>query len=150
MWYVSGDGWIKKDKNQTIPKYNIKYAESLDGINWKRKGKVCINYKSKKEHAIARPSVIKLNKYYYMWYCFKSVRNNYKIGFAFSKNGIDWKRLDKFCNSLNNKRLLWENEMLAYPHVIKKNNELIMLYNGNGYGESGIGLAKLNINFLNK
>ena len=35
--------------------------------------------------------------------------------------------------------------MLAYPHVVKKDNELLMFYNGNGYGKSGIALAKLNL-----
>ena len=148
MWYVSGDGWTKLKKNETIPKYNIKYAESLDGINWKRKGRVCIDYKSKSEFAIARPSVIKLNNYYYMWYCFKSIGKEYKIGFASSKDGLNWKRFDQFCDSLNCKRKPWEKEMLAYPHVIKDKNELIMFYNGNGYGKSGIGLAKLNIGFI--
>jgi len=39
--------------------------------------------------------------------------------------------------------------MLAYPHVIKNKNELLMFYNGNGYGKTGIALAKLNISFLN-
>ena len=150
MWYVSGDGWKKIKKNETIPKYNIKYAESADGINWKRLGKVCIDYKSSSEFAIARPTVIKLKKNYYMWYCYKSIGKEYEIGFAISKDGLNWKRFDQFCKSLNYNRRNWEKEMLAYPHVIKNNNELLMFYNGNKYGKSGIGLAKLNIDFLNK
>ena len=147
MWYVSGEGWIKIKNNQTIPKYNIKYAESKDCINWTRKGIVCLNFKSKSEFAIARPSVIKLKNYYCMWYCHKSLNKEYSIGLAISKNGKKWKRMDNMCNSLNNKRHTWEKEMVAYPHVVRNKNELIMFYNGNGYGKTGIGIAKLKLDF---
>ena len=150
MWYVSGEGWVKLKNKETIPRYNIKYAESDDGIKWERKGKVCIDFKSRSESAIARPSVIKIKNIYYMWYCFKAINKDYKIGFAISKDGKNWKRFDKFCSSLNYKKKIWENKMLAYPHVIKNKNELLMFYNGNGYGKTGIALAKLNISFLNK
>jgi predicted GH43/DUF377 family glycosyl hydrolase len=150
MWYVSGEGWVKLKNKETIPRYNIKYAESDDGIKWERKGKVCIDFKSRSESAIARPSVIKIKNIYYMWYCFKTINKDYKIGFAISKDGKNWKRFDKFCSSLNYKKKIWENKMLAYPHVIKNKNELLMFYNGNGYGKTGIALAKLNISFLNK
>jgi len=145
MWYVSGEGWIKQKNNQTLPKYNIKYAESNDGVNWRRSGHICINFKSKSEYAIARPSVIKLKNFFFMWYCYKSLKQEYKIGMAVSKNGKNWKRFDRYCKSLNNCRNKWEKEMLAYPHVVKKDNELLMFYNGNGYGKSGIALAKLNL-----
>ena len=40
--------------------------------------------------------------------------------------------------------------MLAYPHVIRNGNELLMFYNGNDYGKTGIALAKLSLNFLKK
>ena len=35
----------------------------------------------------------------------------------------------------------WDSEMVAYPYVIKENNKLIMFYNGNGFGKTGIGYA---------
>ena len=60
LWYVSGVEWVDKD----TPRYNIKYAESRDGLNWDRKGVVCIDFKSKEENALARPCVIKENDTY--------------------------------------------------------------------------------------
>lgn len=39
--------------------YHIKYAESSDGIHWHRDCRVCIDYKSEYEYAIARPCIIK-------------------------------------------------------------------------------------------
>jgi hypothetical protein len=35
----------------------------------------------------------------------------------------------------------WESEMVTYPLVIRRKHTLWMLYNGNGYGRTGIGLA---------
>jgi len=35
--------------------------------------------------------------------------------------------------------------MICYAYVFKHNGYLYMLYNGNGYGASGLGLARLNI-----
>ena len=33
--------------------------------------------------------------------------------------------------------------MVCYPYVFEYNDKLYMLYNGNGYGKTGIGLAVL-------
>jgi len=38
---------------------------------------------------------------------------------------------------------LWDKKMMEYPSVIQINNKKYMLYNGNNYGETGIGLAEL-------
>jgi hypothetical protein len=142
MWYVSGDKWLVRN-NETYPKYNIKYAESKDGINWKRNGVVCIDYKNKKEYAIARPSVIKIRDEYHMWYSYKEHEKEYNIGYAISKNGLDWKRIDKCFGLEKGKKGSWDSQMLAYPHVFLFKNNLFLLYNGNEYGRTGIGLAKL-------
>lgn len=37
----------------------------------------------------------------------------------------------------------WDSEMICYPNVFEAGGEVFMLYNGNGYGQSGIGLAIL-------
>ena len=37
----------------------------------------------------------------------------------------------------------WDSEMVCYPYVFEYNDKLYMLYNGNGYGKTGIGLAVL-------
>ena len=35
----------------------------------------------------------------------------------------------------------WDSEMVTYPLVLRSGAEWRMLYNGNGYGRTGIGLA---------
>ena len=54
-------------------------------------------------------------------------------------------RFDEKIIFLPRKNYEWENEMQAYPHVFKHKKNLYMFYNGNGYGKTGIALAKLEI-----
>ena len=139
MWYVSGTGWeIKNGKPQH--RYHIKYAESADGIHWRREGTVCIDYKSEAEYAIARPCVLKVGRVYKMWY---STRGDaYRIGYAESDDGIKWIRKDEQ-SGLTVSDSGWDSEMVEYAYVFDHQGKLYMLYNGNGYGKTGIGLARL-------
>ncbi|TDI80063.1 MAG: hypothetical protein E2O79_09580 [Caldithrix sp.] len=139
MWYVSGVGW-EMDNGEPKHYYHIKYAESRDGINWHRTGKVCIDFDSEDEYAIARPCVIKDRDIYKMWYCYRG--NVYRIGYAESEDGLDWERKDDAAGIFPSEEG-WDSEMVAYPFVFKHGDELFMMYNGNGYGKSGIGLAVL-------
>jgi hypothetical protein len=139
MWYLSCVRWEVVNE---VPRhwYNIRYAESVDGINWIRDGIVCINFESKEEYAISRPSVIKDFDIYKMWYSYRG--KTYRIGYAESNDGINWIRLDDQVGidvSISG----WDSEMIEYPHVFKHKNKAYMLYNGNGYGKTGFGLAVL-------
>ena len=58
MWYLSCVKWELID-GQLEPFYHIKYAESNDGVNWKRNGMVAIDFKDKEEGGIVSASVIK-------------------------------------------------------------------------------------------
>jgi hypothetical protein len=139
MWYVSGTGWEMKEA-QLRHRYHIKYAESSDGIHWHREGLVCIDYQSKDEYAIARPSVIKENGLYRMWYSYRG--ESYRIGYAESADGIEWNRKDAQ-SGIDVSESGWDSEMIEYPYVFKNEGTYYMLYNGNGYGRTGIGLAVL-------
>lgn len=140
MWYVSGEKWFKH-KKEIYPRYNIKYAESNDGIHWKREGKISLNFKSKTEYALARPSVLKFKNLYHMWYSYKTLNSEYRIGYAISKNGIDFKRRDNLVNL--NILKGFNDQMSAYPYIFFHKKKLYMFLNGNGYGKSGIGLSIL-------
>jgi len=139
MWYVSGTGWeIKNERPQH--RYHIKYAESRDGIEWQRKGVVCIDYQSEDEYAISRPCVISDGGVYRMW--FASRGSSYRIGYAESADGFHWTRKDHEAG-IDVSRSGWDSEMIAYPYVFKHENDYYMLYNGNDYGRTGIGVAVL-------
>lgn len=133
-WYVSGVGWINED----LPKYNIKYATSDDGIHWRREGIVCIDFKSDKEIALARPCIVYDNGRYRMWYSHKG--ENYRIGYAQSKDGITWERKDDLVG-IDVSPSGWDSEMIEYSYVISHKGKKYMFYNGNNYGRDGIGHA---------
>jgi hypothetical protein len=139
MWYVSSTGWEMRD-GEPRHYYHIKYAESSDGIRWDRRGVVSIDYKSPDEYAIARPCVIKEDGLYRMWYSYRG--SSYRIGYAESPDGIRWERKDDEAG-LDVSPSGWDSEMVAYSFVFDHRGTRYMLYNGNGYGRTGIGLAVL-------
>lgn len=136
MWYVSGFEWVNPD----LPRYNIKFAESLDGVVWEQSSIVCIDSSSSEETALARPCVLKEAGIYKMWYSYKRDTFTYRIGYAESKDGKDWQRMDEE-EGIDISKSGWDSEMIEYAFVFNHKGKKYMLYNGNGYGSSGIGLA---------
>jgi predicted GH43/DUF377 family glycosyl hydrolase len=139
MWYMSGVRWTMEDGR---PKhyYHIRYAESPDGLNWKRDGHVCIDFKPG-EYAIARPSVVRDRGRYRMWFPYRGDR--YKIGYAESSDGLTWERMDEQVTFAPTKPAAWEDDMQCYPWIFDADGERYMAYNGNDYGLTGFGLARL-------
>jgi hypothetical protein len=137
MWYVSAARW---EPTADGPRhyYHIRYAESRDGVDWTRHGHVCIDFASPGEHAFGRPCVIRDGGRYRMWY---SVRGPaYRIGYAESADGISWTRLDQEAG-IDVSATGWDSEMIEYPVVFDYGPQQYMLYNGNDYGRTGMGLA---------
>lgn len=145
MWYLSCIGWEIID-GIPEPKYNIKYAESMDGINWKQSGRVAIPLLND-EGGLVSASVLKNGSVYKMWYGKRMkkgyrdiLKNTYRIGYAESDDGISWKRMDS-CAGIDVSKAGWDSEMISYPYVFRCNGELFLIYNGNGFGKSGFGYA---------
>jgi len=139
MWYLSCTGWRMRD-GKPEHRYHIKYAESLDGINWQREGGVAIDFANDQEYAISRPSVTHDDGLWRMWYSFRG--QSYRIGYAESEDGRRWQRLDSQVG-IDVSTTGWDSEMIEYPFVFDHKGQRYMLYNGNGYGKTGFGLAVL-------
>jgi hypothetical protein len=139
MWYQSCTGWTQ-DSGKPRHHYHIKYAESSDGIHWRRDGVVAIDYFSVGEHAICRPSVIRDANGWKMWYSFRG--SSYRIGYAESQDGRRWIRYDGL-SGIDVSESGWDSEMIEYPFVFDHDGQRFMLYNGNGYGKTGFGIAAL-------
>lgn len=140
MFYTHFLKWIK-EKKKIKHYYTIRVAHSHDLINWKSYKKNLINF-NKNEFAISKPSIIKHKKKFHMWFCFRGKK--YKIGYAYSKDGINWIRDDKSFN-FSNKYYKWEAKEMCYPSVIKIKNQLFMVYCGKQYGKGGLGLMKMRL-----
>jgi len=137
MWYVGGSHW----NNEVSPwqsYYQIKYAESTDGICWNKTGHVCIPL-AKGEHNVSRTCVIPQQNGYESWYGVNAGKG-YRIGHAKSEDGLNWLRRDEEAGiSLSESG--WDSETQSYPYVIDCDLGRFMFYNGNGFGKSGLGIA---------
>ena len=80
---------------------------------------------------------------YEMWFSFRSGGGEpYRIGKAVCEDGRNW-RLELAQAGITVSPDGWGSEMIAYPLVFEHEGQRFMLYNGNGYGKSGFGLAVL-------
>jgi predicted GH43/DUF377 family glycosyl hydrolase len=139
MWYISGFRWDwKNGKPQSY--YHVKYAESKDGVNWKREGIVCIDHINARETNISRPCVLKEGDLYKMWYS-SNQGKGYRIGYAESRDGIKWIRKDEEAG-IDLSPSGWDSEAMAFPFVFGHKGKKFMLYNGNDVGRDGFGLAE--------
>jgi len=139
MWYVSAAKWVSATP-RAKHYYHIRYAESQDGISWRPTGKICVDFRDAKEYAISRPCVLHENGLYRMWFSHRGA--SYRIGYAESSDGLEWERHDDYVG-LDVSASGWDSEMIEYPFVFRRGQRLYMLYNGNGYGATGVGLAVL-------
>lgn len=137
MWYVSGFKW-EEDEEGLRSYYHVKYAESHDGVQWRREGLVCLDLKPG-ERNIARPCVIKDAGLYKAWYSY-NCGDGYRLGYAESEDGRVWRRLDDEVG-LDVSDSGWDSKALAYPWVFSHEGRKYILYNGNDFGREGFGLA---------
>lgn len=95
---------------------------------------IAITFKDyEREWAIARPCVVGDE----MWYCFRG--DEYRIGYATQKDGM-WTRRDDEAG-IDVSSAGFDSDAVCYPHVFDHEGARYMLYNGNGYGRTGFGLA---------
>lgn len=147
MWYASSTGWVVVD-GRTEPRYQVKYAESDDGIAWRRENITCLEYTTPGE-ANARPVVLVEDGRYRMWFTWRGSvdyrtdpATSYRIGYAESADGISWTRKDEE-GGFRVAGEGWDSVMVTYPWVLSDRGRLRLFYNGNGFGESGFGYAEL-------
>jgi hypothetical protein len=133
MWYVSALEWELRTEGARH-RYLIKYAESADGIRWRREGRIAIPFEDG-EYAMGRPHVLKDGGTYRMWFCVRG--NRYAIAYAESEDGLSWRRGPAGAPP----PAAWDAEMQAYPMVLRDGRRWLMFYNGNGYGATGFGAA---------
>ena len=137
MWYGSNVAWGSRKEDM---RHVIKYAESSDGIRWKRENVVAIDFDSADEYAICRPAVMKDGPLYRMWFCARGAA--YRIKYAESRDAKTWSRKDDDAG-IDVSPSGWDSEMIEYPNVFDLDGQRYMLYAGNAFGKTGFGLAAL-------
>lgn len=147
MWYISCTGWDTVN-GRPEPRYHIKYADSVDGINWRKTGRVCIDYDEVTD-AIGRPCVFKEEGIYKMLYSYRRIldyrtdrEQSYRLGYADSTDGVNWNRRDQEVG-IGKSESGWDSEMIEYCYRYEHEGHRYLFYNGNGFGRSGFGYAVL-------
>ena len=141
MWYAGGDSWIDVN-GKAMPTYHLRYLESADGIHWPKDGPVCLRFRSKDEFGFGRPHVIEQDDGYRMWYSIRTTSRGYRLGYAESRDGVEWVRKDDQVG-IDVSPAGWDSEMICFGAVVRAAGGTFLFYNGNNYGETGVGAAVL-------
>lgn len=139
-WYGGGSEF-RQGKNKTLPVYNIRYMESVNGIEFPPEGTVAVDI-SGEEHRVGRPYVIRRDNQYLMFFGSGTEDAPYKLTYAVSADGLRWERRSDLVG-LSLSKSGWDSEMIAYPSVVSTDEATYMFYNGNNYGKDGFGCARL-------
>ncbi|MCB5175193.1 glycoside hydrolase family protein [Microvirga lenta] len=141
MWFGShlswGEGWMDMI-------HVVKSAISRDGEVWESESGIVIplaGAAEPQEFAVSRPVVLRGGGGWSMWYARRFAQ--YKLGYAWSSDGRNWIRRDHLV-SFTRSPEEWESDARTYPCVFEHRGRIYMLYNGNGYGREGFGIALLN------
>jgi hypothetical protein len=147
LFYIAGRKWVM-DNGKPEPVYKIRMASSDDGLNWIKANKDLIPSRVEENEAQASPDVFYKNGKYHMFFCYRfsteyrSHKNGYRIGYAYSNDLANWTRDDSKAG-IDVSEEGWDSEMISYPHVFELNNKIYMLYLGNQVGRQGFGIAEL-------
>lgn len=142
MWYAAGSEWELIDGKE-MPVYDIRYAESEDGITWPEMGDVILPIDNEVEHGFGRPYVVIKNGYKQLFY---SVRKKnpraYRMGYAECHDGLNWTRDDSNMG-IDISSSGWDSESVEYAAIISVKDKTYCFYNGNEFGRTGFGVAEL-------
>ena len=119
MWYIGNSG-----------SSNIFLATSPDGLSWSKQGQVMAYGALYEELSVYRPSVIKHQSVYHMWYSGKSSSGRARILYATSVDGVSW---NKEGLALNYGDVACETDSVESPAVIIDNGQVKMWYTGSDW-----------------
>ena len=140
-WYSAGRDWehVGGKERQS---YDVYYTESDDPAEFPRKGTLCVERDTAVEHGLGRPQVIKVEDEYKLFYTRRMLNMKYWMGYSVSQDGIHWTRKDGEIG-IEHSADGWDAEMVYFPSVLQVEDEFYLFYNGNGFGRTGFGAAKL-------
>jgi predicted GH43/DUF377 family glycosyl hydrolase len=140
FWCGVGSSW-ETIGSTPYPRYNVRYYESVNGIDFMKDETVCINFEGN-EYRLGRPRVYKHGDIYTMFYTKGTLSGEYIMGYAESADGRTWVRKDEEMG-LSPSDEGWDSKSLCYGSLLKAGDKTYMFYNGNDYGASGFGYAEL-------
>ena len=136
VWYGTTLSW---DGGNGEMVHVLKEKISTDFVQFENSTRV-VEWKLGESQAFSRPSVAEVQGHFLMAYSVRGSSTKYRIGFGIIE---DDSPIIKEIATYPTSKSRWESEMVEYPCLVSHKNSIFMFYNGNGYGKSGIGLARL-------
>jgi hypothetical protein len=138
-WYIGGSEF-GSSAGRSQPVYSLRVISSEDGVTFTGPGQELMAPRLPAEIGFGRPFITRAHDRVDMHYSVRSP-SGYHLGYAQSSDAVAWTRLD---NSLELVGPVgdWESEMTCYAAIVKTRAGQLMLYNGNGYGRTGFGVAR--------
>src|SRR5262245_55099905 len=140
LWYAAGRRW-EYIAGAPYPAYSIYCLESGDGITLGGAGRLCLEGRDG-EYRIGRPRVDRSDGLYTMYYTRGTVAGDYLPGYAESRDGLVWSRMDERVG-IDPSPDGWDSRTLCYPSPCRVNGKVYLFYNGNDMGRDGFGFAEL-------
>ena len=146
--YLSCVGWqIINGKPE--PSYNLKVANSADGIDWSRSGEVALGL-DERDEAIASATAFQHKGKWFLLYSSRKLdgyreepAQSYSVRLATSLNGENWTKEDRNRFIPAGRVGEWDSVMQAYPYALQEKESVLIFYNGNGFGQTGIGFGRV-------
>lgn len=151
MWYIFGTSWTPAGSGERGPArvYKIAYAHSDDGLRWSRDGRRIVADRLGDDECQALPTVIQHGGRWHMYFCYRYATDfranrarGYRLAYAWSDDLHTWTRDDDDAG-IDVSPTGWDAEMQCYPHLFAWGSDIYLLYNGNAFGRSGFGAARL-------
>lgn len=148
-WYGCGTGW-RTINGKPEGLFHIRQTRSGDGIDWERPGRPCI-VPAHPDEVSCRPCVIHHGGRYRMWFSVRDIKDfrggsgSYRLGYAESPDGRHWERRDGDggIDVTADDPAAWDSQMICFASIVVIDGTPHLFYNGNGFGLTGIGHARL-------
>jgi hypothetical protein len=124
------------------PTYDLFTITSASPIMWSGVGRKVLSPKRPVEFGFGRPWIIPQSDYCKMWLSVRSVEAGYSITYAESFDGLQWMRDDDALRFVGEQQQ-WDSASMSCASIVDTEKGRFMFYNGNGYGETGFGVAQL-------
>jgi hypothetical protein len=143
--YSAGSSWFPCE-GELRPIYDVYFQQSKDGIYLENKGQQILKADLSVEHGLGRPQIIKLGKFYYVFYTRRIIKDmRYFLGAARSSDLNNWERVDHLFENISfGGPGEFDSEMVYFPGVVKvSENKAFMFYSGNYFGRDGMGVVEV-------
>ena len=147
MWYASATGWVGEPPS---PAYVIEYAQSRDGMRLDarrrhlhrteitQRGERATMGRAGRWHRPGCGTATGASQHRFR----TDPKEGYRLGYAESPDGVSWGSGWTSEPGVERSAEGWDSEtMVAYPGLYEHRGRRHLLYNGNGFGRSGIGHA---------